>query len=88
MNTKVEKMTLIQLHRNPLAGDAFVSVAGGLRFKSLASHDGHSVANGWPPLQHFFKGSCVEREFNNADTGPETHNTLLRNTANKIKDLS
>ena len=43
------------------SGNAFVSGAGGLRFKSRAGQIGHSVANGSPPLQHFFEWSCVAR---------------------------
>ena len=43
------------------SGNAFVSGAGGLRFKSRAGQIGHSVANGSPPLQHFFERSCVAR---------------------------
>ena len=41
--------------------NAFVSVAGGLRFKSRAGQIGHSVANGSPLLRHFFERSCVAR---------------------------
>ena len=40
-------------------GNAFVSEAGGLRFKSRAGQTGHSVPNGWPLLQHFFEWSCI-----------------------------
>ena len=36
------------------SGNAFVSGAGGLRFKSWAGQIGHSVANGSPLLEHFF----------------------------------
>ena len=43
------------------SGNAFVSGAGGLRFKSQAGQIGHSIANGSPPLRHFFKRSCVAR---------------------------
>ena len=43
------------------SGNAFVSGAGDLRFKSQAGQIGHSVANGSPPLRHFFKRSCVAR---------------------------
>ena len=42
-----------------LSGNAFVSGAEGLRFKSLAGQIGHSVANGSPPLRHFFERSYV-----------------------------
>ena len=41
------------------SGNAFVSGARGLRFKSRAGQTGHSVANVSPPLQHFFERSCV-----------------------------
>ena len=43
------------------SGNAFVSGAGGLRFKSRAGQIKHSVANGSPVLQHFFERSCVAR---------------------------
>ena len=43
------------------SGNAFVSGAGGLRFKSRAGQIGHSVANGSPPLRDFFERSCVAR---------------------------
>ena len=39
--------------------NAFVSGAGGLRFKSLAGQIGHSVANGSPPLRHYSKGAVL-----------------------------
>ena len=42
-------------------GNAFVSGAGGLRFKSRAGRIRHSVANGSPPPQRFFEWSCVTR---------------------------
>ena len=42
-----------------LSGNAFVSGAGGPKFKSRFDQTGHSVANGLPPLQHFFERSCV-----------------------------
>ena len=35
-----------------------------MRFKSQASQIGHRVANGSPPLLHFFKKSCVTRKCN------------------------
>ena len=41
------------------SGNTFVSGAGGLRFKSLASQTERNVANGSPPLRHFFERSCV-----------------------------
>ena len=43
------------------SGNAFVSRAGGLSFKSRAGQIGHSVANGSPPMQRFFEWSCVTR---------------------------
>ena len=43
------------------SGNAFVSGAGGLRFKSRAGQIQHRVANGSPPLRHFFKRSYVAR---------------------------
>ena len=49
--------------------DALVSGARGLRFKSRAGQIGHSVANSSPPLQHFFKQSCVARAQRTGD-GP------------------
>ena len=39
------------------SGNAFVSGAGGLKFKSLTGQIGHSVANDSPPLRYFFKSS-------------------------------
>ena len=41
--------------------NAFVSGAESQRFKSQAGQVGHSVANGSPPLRHFFERSCVAR---------------------------
>ena len=43
------------------SGNAFVTGAGDLRFKSQAGQIEHSVANGSPPLRHFFERSCVAR---------------------------
>ena len=42
-------------------GNAFVSGARSLMFKSRAGHVGHSAANGSPPLHHFFERICVAR---------------------------
>ena len=58
------KKQLIKVDTQPTSclsgtGNAFVSGAEGLRFKSCASQIKHSVANGLPLLQHFFKRSCV-----------------------------
>ena len=41
------------------SGNALVSGAVSLRFKSRAGQIGLSVANGSPLLQHFFERSCV-----------------------------
>ena len=38
-----------------------VGQAGGLRFKPRAGQIEHSVANGLPPLEHFFKRNYVAR---------------------------
>ena len=43
------------------SGNVFVSGTGGLRFKSRAGQIRHSVANGLPPLRHYFERSCVVR---------------------------
>ena len=43
------------------SGNAFVSRAEGLRFKSRTGQIGHSVANGWPLLQYFSKGTVLFR---------------------------
>ena len=43
------------------SGNAFDSEAGGLRFESQGGQTGHSVANGSPPLPHFFERSCIAR---------------------------
>ena len=52
------------------SGNAFVSGAGGLRFKSRAGQIAHSVANGSPPLPYFFDWSCGARRRNDAEMGP------------------
>ena len=44
---------------NGPSGNAFVSRAGGLRFKSRAGQIRYSVANDWQLLQRFFEKSCV-----------------------------
>ena len=51
------------------SSNAFVSEAGGLRFKSRAGQIEHSVANGSPPLRLFFESSCVARAQRRGD-GP------------------
>ena len=43
------------------SGNAFVSEVGGQRFKAWAGQIGHGVANGSPPLRHFFERNCVAR---------------------------
>ena len=42
-----------------LSSKAFISGAGGSRFKSQDNQIERSVANSSPPLHHFFKRSCV-----------------------------
>ena len=44
-----------------VSNQVFVSRAGDRRFKSRAGQIGHSVANGSPPLRHFFERSYVAR---------------------------
>ena len=64
-------LILIQQRNFPASwssGNAFVSGAGGLRFKSRAGQIGHSVANGSPPLRHFER-SCAARPQRRGD-GP------------------
>ena len=41
------------------SANAFLSGAEGQKFKSRAGQIEHSVANGSPPLRHFFERSCV-----------------------------
>ena len=65
------------------SGDGFVSGAGGLRFKSRAGQIGHSVANGLPPLRHFFERICVATR----RWAPPTRYTLQCITASIMKDL-
>ena len=43
------------------SNNTFVSGAGGLKFKSRTGLIGRSVANGLPPLRHFFEKSRVVR---------------------------
>ena len=52
-----------------LSGNAFISGAGGLWFKSRAAQIGHSVANCSPPQRHFER-NCVFRRGNYAEMGP------------------
>ena len=55
----VESLMIILKPASWSSGNAFVSGAGGQRFESRAGQIRHSVANGSPPLQHFFERSCV-----------------------------
>ena len=57
---KIEKLKKLAI-ASWSSGNAFVSKAGGLRFKALTGQIGHSVANGSPPLRHFFERYCVAR---------------------------
>ena len=41
-----------------------------LRFEFRAGQIGHSVANGSPPLQHFFERKYAARRRNDAEMGP------------------
>ena len=68
------------------SGNAFVSGAEGLRFKSRVGQIGHSVANDLPPLRHFFK-SAVLLGCNDAEMDLQTHYTLRRSRASIMKDL-
>ena len=52
-----------------VSGNAFVSGAVGLRFKSRVGQIGHSVANGSPPLRHSSKGDVLPGR-NDAEMGP------------------
>ena len=69
------------------SGNAFVSGAGSLRFKSRADQIGQSVATGSPSLQYFFERSCVARRRNDAQIGPANLLTLRCNTESILKDL-
>ena len=52
-------ITQINILASWSSGNAFVSGAGGLRFKSRAGQIGRSVAIGSPPLRHFFERNYV-----------------------------
>ena len=53
------------------SGDnAFVSGAGGMRFKSWACPIEDSVANDLPPLQHYLEKRCVACGCNDSEMGP------------------
>ena len=64
------------------SGNAFISGAGGLRFKPQAGQIGQSVAKGLLPLQHFFRKSCVARRSNDAKM---SHTNLLNAKAYYIE---
>ena len=70
------------------SGNKFVFGAGGLRFKSRAGQIEHSVANGSPPLRHFFQKSCVGvlPGHNDAEMGPANSLHAWRITASIIKE--
>ena len=51
------------------SGNAFISGAGDLRIKSRVGQIRRRIANGSPPLQHFFETSCAARAQGRAD-GP------------------
>ena len=69
------------------SGNAFVSGAGGLRFKSRAGQIGHSVSNGSPPLHHFFERSCVARAQWRGDGPRQLVIRFAVFTVSKMKDL-
>ena len=54
---------------------AIVFEWGGMRFKSLSGQAGNSIANGSPPLWHFFQSNCVACRRNVVVRGPA--NSLL-----------
>ena len=69
----VHKRKAIKLHHSHRVwsnGNAFVSGAGGLRFKFRPGLIGPGVANGSPCLWHFFESSGVPRRRNDAEMGP------------------
>ena len=57
----VQRKCLLSSYLYSYSGNAFVSGAGGLRFKSRVGQIGLNVSNGLPPLQRFFGKSCVAR---------------------------
>ena len=69
------------------SGNAFVSGAGDLRFKSRAGQIRQWVSNGSPLLLHFFKRSCVAHGAMMRRLARKTRYTLRRNTASIMKDL-
>ena len=66
-----------------------VSGTGGLRFEFRASQIGYRVANGSPPLQHFFERRCVARKCNDAKMGlaNSLHASAYYNEYNERFDL-
>ena len=62
----------------------------GLRFKSRAGQIGHSVANGSPPLLHFFKRCCYGRTRNDTEMGPakSLHGSVKSSEYNEILILN
>ena len=70
-----------------LRGKAFISGAGGLRFKSRAGQIEHSVVNGSPLLRHFFERGFFASRRMMRRWAPQARYTFRRNTATIIKDL-
>ena len=68
------------------SGNAFVSGAGGPRFKSLAGQIKHSVTNGSPSLGHFSKGAVLPTGAMTRRWAPPTRCTSRRNAAGLMKD--
>ena len=66
----VNNQITINKSKNISSGNAFLSGAGDLRFKSRAGQIGHSVADGSPPLRHFFERSSVARRLNYPEIDP------------------
>ena len=69
--------------------NAFVSRAGGLRFKSWAGQSGRSVANCSTPLQSLFERRCVAHRRNDAKKDPvnSSHASALYSEYNERSDL-
>ena len=91
---KIKSIVLIKLLNNDFiskpgswsSGNVFFSGAGGLRIKSRAGQIGHIVANGSPPLQHFFRKKLCCPGAMTRRWAPQTRYTLRRNTTSIIKD--
>ena len=66
-STSEKYITIFNLRK--ASGNAFVSGAGGLRFKSRAGQIGHSVANGSSPCDISSKGAVLPRR-NDVEIGP------------------